>query len=182
MLDVVRNFKHSFEFRRNVIDNYTFRLHYQFTTALLCLASALQSAKQYFGTPIQCLVPDKISPDLIHSVCWTQGTFSLDGSQEVRHAWYQWVTFILLLQVKSSSSSRKQNIILCKFQAFFCYLPHLLWKNWEGGKLRLLLQDLDSEILQTDSETTHIKRKVIVNYIFRNIRTHNECMYLSSRK
>jgi hypothetical protein len=33
---------------------------------------------------------------------------------EVRHAWYQWVCFVLFLQ------------------ALMCYVPHYLWKSWEG--------------------------------------------------
>ena len=36
-----------------------------------------------------------------------------DGD-EIRHAWYQWVCFVLFLQ------------------ALVCYLPHYLWKLWEG--------------------------------------------------
>ena len=52
-----------------------------------------------------------------------------------------------------------------------------MWKTWEGGKIRLLLQDLDSQILHTDRETTHTKREVIVNYIHMNLRTHNEYVY-----
>lgn len=36
-----------------------------------------------------------------------------DGD-EIRHAWYQWVCFVLF------------------FQALLCYFPHFLWKNWEG--------------------------------------------------
>ena len=101
MLDVIRNIRSSFELKSNVSSNTTFRLHYQVTTALLCIASALQSAKQYFGNPIQCLAPEKVSAELIHSYCWTQGTFSITdvGQTDVRHAWYQWVGLVLLIQV-----------------------------------------------------------------------------------
>ena len=34
---------------------------------------------------------------------------------EVRHGWYQWVCFVLV------------------GQAFLFYLPHFLWKSWEGN-------------------------------------------------
>ena len=37
-----------------------------------------------------------------------------DDGDEIRHAWYQWVTFALC------------------FQALLCYIPHYLWKAWEG--------------------------------------------------
>ncbi len=39
---------------------------------------------------------------------WTQ------EGDELRHAWYQWVCFILFIQ------------------AVLCYFPHYLWKSWEG--------------------------------------------------
>ena len=134
MLDYIWNLRLKIKFKNHLIDNATFRLHYQCTTALLCLASCLQSAKQYFGNPIQCLIPDKISADVFNIFCWIHGTFTLPsrltgrqgadyiypgvgpdktstlvdrdlievtrGGDELRHAWYQWVTFILFFQVK----------------------------------------------------------------------------------
>ena len=39
--------------------------------------------------------------------------YTADGD-EVRHAWYQWVCFVLFVQ------------------AVMCYIPHYLWKSWEG--------------------------------------------------
>merc|ERR1712096_551080 len=48
-----------------------------------------------------------------------------EEGDEIRHAWYQWVVFVLF------------------FQALLCYLPHFLWKSWEGGKLSLLLRNLE---------------------------------------
>merc|ERR1712172_235986 len=35
------------------------------------------------------------------------------NGDEIRHAWYQWVCFVLFLQ------------------ALMCYVPHYLWKSWE---------------------------------------------------
>ena len=39
-----------------LIDNTTFRLHYQYTFAILCIASSLTTANQFFGDPIMCIV------------------------------------------------------------------------------------------------------------------------------
>lgn len=72
---------------------------------------------------------------------------------------YQWVVFVLF------------------FQGLLCYLPHFLWKSWEGGKLSLLLQGQTQNTLETEAEKTKEKRSVIVNYILRNIRTHNLYVY-----
>ena len=37
-----------------------------------------------------------------------------EHGDEIRHAWYQWVCFVLCLQ------------------AIMCYIPHFLWKACEG--------------------------------------------------
>ena len=36
------------------IDNWTFRLFYQYTTSVLLVSSVLVSSNQFFGDPIQC--------------------------------------------------------------------------------------------------------------------------------
>ena len=43
-------------FKKSLIDNFTFRLHYRYTFAILCMASLLTAAKQYLGDPIDCTV------------------------------------------------------------------------------------------------------------------------------
>lgn len=189
MLGYLGGFKGLVQFKKCLIDNTTFRLHYQYTFALLCIASLLQTAKQYFGDPIDCIV-DGVPESVFKTYCWIHGTFTLpsqltgrDGrdrphpgigpypgpdpnlikvtedGDEIRHAWYQWVVFVLF------------------FQAILCYIPHFLWKSWEGGKLSMLLQNLDQRTLENDPDHTKDKRNVIVNYIVRNLRTHNFYVY-----
>jgi len=187
MLGFLGGFKGLVKFKRCLIDNTTFRLHYQYTFAILCLASLLTTANQFFGDPIKCIV-DEIPESVFNTYCWIHGTFTLpsqltgrkgrdfphpgvgpypdphlvdvtEEGDEIRHAWYQWVVFVLF------------------FQALLCYFPHFLWKSWEGGKLSLLLQDLDANTLTTEPETTKDRRFVVVNYILRNIGSHN--LYVS---
>jgi len=196
MLSYLGGFKGLVQFKKCLIDNTTFRLHYQYTFAILCIASLLTTAKQYFGDPIDCIV-EGIPGSVFKTYCWIHGTFTLpskltgrhgqdyphpgvgpypstgsrthsqdpnlvevtEDGDEIRHAWYQWVVFVLF------------------FQAVLCYLPHFLWKSWEGGKLSLLLQNLGENTLDTEPETTKERRSVIVNYILRNIRTHNLYVY-----
>lgn len=51
-------------------------------------------------------------------------------NDEVKHhAYYQWVPFVLFAQ------------------AIFFYLPHLLWRTWEGGKIKKLVDGLQRAIL-----------------------------------
>eukprot|EP00092_Neocalanus_flemingeri_P035835 GFUD01039015.1.p1 GENE.GFUD01039015.1~~GFUD01039015.1.p1 ORF type:complete len:398 (-),score=70.77 GFUD01039015.1:273-1466(-) len=189
MLSFLGGFKGLVNFKRCLIDNTTFQLHYKYTFGLLCIASLLTTAKQYFGDPIDCIV-DGVPGSVFKTYCWIHGTFTLpsqltgrqgrdfphpgvgpypssdpglvevtEEGDEIRHAWYQWVVFVL------------------GFQAILCYLPHFLWKSWEGGKLSLLLQNLDENTLDTEPETTKDRRSVIVNYVLRNIRTHNLYVY-----
>jgi len=191
MLSYLGGFKGLVQFKKCLIDNTTFRLHYQYTFAILCISSLLTTAKQYFGDPIDCIV-NGVPGSVFKTYCWIHGTFTLpskltgregrdfphpgvgpyptsafdpnlvevtEEGDEIRHAWYQWVVFVLF------------------FQAMLCYLPHFLWKTWEGGKLSLLLQNLGENTLDTEPETTKERRAVIVNYILRNIRTHNLYVY-----
>lgn len=49
---------------------------------------------------------------------------------EIRHhAYYQWVPFVLFAQ------------------AISFYLPHLLWRSWEGGKINSLVIGLQMILL-----------------------------------
>ena len=64
-----------------------------------------------------------------------------EEGDEIHHAWYQWVVFVLFFQVLISFLSWYFDHTIL-IQAILCYLPHSLWKNWEGGKLSLLLQVL----------------------------------------
>ena len=124
--------KNSLKPRDGLIDNTTFRLHYQYTFAVLCIASLLQTANQYIGDPIKCDVSG-VPKDVFNTFCWIHGTFTLpsqltgrsgldfahpgvgpypsttdrflievtkDGD-EIRHAWYQWVIFVLFFQVRN---------------------------------------------------------------------------------
>ena len=130
MLSFFGSFKNNFKFKNCLIDNTTFRLHYQYTFAILCIASLLQTGKQYFGDPISCDVSG-VPAGVFNTYCWIHGTFTLpsqltgrkgidyahpgvgpypsttdrdlievtEDGDEIRHAWYQWVIFVLFFQV-----------------------------------------------------------------------------------
>jgi len=48
-----------------------------------------------------------------------------DTEDKIHHAWYQWVSFILIIQT------------------MMFYIPHYLWKAVEGGKLSAIVKGLD---------------------------------------
>jgi len=79
---------------------------------------------------------------------------------EIRHAWYQWVTFVLFLQ------------------AAMCYFPHYLWKCCEHGKLKMVIQGLDEPVLnEEDVDTEKDRRSTIANYFTGHLNTHSSYIY-----
>ena len=72
MLNFFDGFGRYLKFKDCLIDNLTFRLHYQYTFFFLCIASLLQTAQQYFGNPIDCDV-DGVPGDLFNTFCMGMG-------------------------------------------------------------------------------------------------------------
>ena len=77
MLDIFASLKSLLQPKRCLIDNLTFRLHYQLTFALLCSFSLLQTLTQFFGQPIQCYSEEKELEKVLNTYCWAHGTFTL---------------------------------------------------------------------------------------------------------
>lgn len=50
------------------------------------------------------------------------------------HAYYQWVPFVLFVQ------------------GLFFYFPHKLWKSWEGGKIKKLVEGLQKILISKNIE------------------------------
>lgn len=143
------------------IDNFLFKLHYRYTFIILLVATVLVTSRQYIGEHIKC-ISDTIPPHVVNSFCFIQTTFTvvrhlnnsaLDSGalfepgigpyhfQEEpikRHAYYQWVPFVLFGQA------------LCFF------VPHFAWKHWEGGRVKDLVIGLKFAAL---SRYTHHKMK-----------------------
>jgi hypothetical protein len=67
--------------------------------------------------------------------------------------YYQWVCFVLF------------------FQALLFYIPRYLWKTWEGGRIRKLVQDLDDPEVGEDIKVD--RKRLLVDYCATNLRTHN---------
>nr|ACO10288.1 Innexin inx2 [Caligus rogercresseyi] len=163
--------------KRSTIDNTAFRLHYRVTFGLIILLSALNTSHRYIGSPISCMTH---APDtsIVNNYCWIHGTFTsvanvnkTDGiypgvnprgtdrnGNEIYHAWYQWVHMVLFIQ------------------ALLCYFPRWLWESLEGGKIDMLLQDLDQETLDYP-EDLQPKRLSVVHYFIRTKGTHNSYTY-----
>lgn len=146
-----------------------FILHSKLTVTILLACSFLISAKQFFGDPIYCKCSETNS-DLVNNFCWTMGTYIYEYSEykiigreiiswgippdNIRNAhirgpriylrYYQWVVLVLLLQ------------------ALVFLLPSKIWRNWEGGRLQQLCDELSSAVV--DNEVYLHKKKMLLDY------------------
>ena len=99
------------------ISSVFFLLQTKLSASLLLVLALLANGRQYFGDPIRCRTGkgSTLSLRLVDSYCWVTGTYTLtdihqdqahpgvgvhDPLQqgEVVHGYYQWVSFILILQ------------------------------------------------------------------------------------
>lgn len=174
MFDVFGSVKGLLKLDSVCIDNNIFRLHYKATVIILIAFSLLVTSRQYIGDPIDCIV-DEIPLNVMDTYCWIYSTFTIpnrltgvagkdmvqpgvashvEGEDEVKyHKYYQWVCFALF------------------FQAILFYVPRYLWKTWEGGRIKMLVLDLNSPIVDTMCKNE--RKKILVDYFHENIHRHN---------
>lgn len=174
MFDVFGSVKGLLKIDSVCIDNNVFRLHYKATVIILVAFSLLVTSRQYIGDPIDCIVDD-VPLNIMDTYCWIYSTFTLpnrvsgrigkdvvqpgiashvDGEDEVKyHKYYQWVCFVLF------------------FQAMFFYLPRYMWKTWEGGRIKMLVLDLNCPIIS--DECKNDRKKLLIDYFATNLHTQN---------
>lgn len=172
MFDVFGSVKGLLKLDAVCIDNNIFRLHYKATVIILVAFSLLVTSRQYIGDPIDCIV-DEIPLHVMDTYCWIYSTFTIptrtgivgksiahpgvaspESNDEVKyHKYYQWVCFVLF------------------FQAIFFYIPRYLWKTWEGGRIKMLVLDLNCPVVSEDCKSE--RRKLLVDYFTMNLHTQN---------
>jgi hypothetical protein len=174
MFDVFGSVKGLLKIDSVCIDNNIFRLHYKATVIILVAFSLLVTSRQYIGDPIDCIVDD-VPLNIMDTYCWIYSTFTIpnrlggrigkdvvqpgvashvDGEDEVKyHKYYQWVCFVLF------------------FQAMFFYLPRYMWKTWEGGRIKMLVLDLNCPIISEECKTD--RKKLLTDYFVSNLHTQN---------
>jgi len=161
----------AFKHRSATIDSILFRVNY-FATALFLLAASLfLAARQYLGTPITCKSGYDGYGSMSNNYCLSH-IFTVSHSPvdrvgiDVAHPgvrpttpdkkyvdYYQWVCFCLL------------------FQAILFYLPGLVWKHWEGGKVAGLKKAFECTIVGAAEKQE--KMGVLVDYFYHNLNAHN---------
>lgn len=130
------------------IDNSAFRIHYRLTFAMLLACTTLVCSRQYIGEHIRCIATG-VPVNVVNTFCFFTTTYTVPGvnnsahpgvgpvqwdSKPVRHAYYQWVPFVLFAQ------------------AILFYLPHLAWRTYEAGTIALLVNGLQRLYLKVDGD------------------------------
>jgi len=172
MLDVLGEVKSIVSANRTAVqtDSAVFRLHWRFTAFLLISASAILTARQYVGEPIDCLIDTFTIPaSMINTYCWVTATFLVPSALDDPYAAYSGVdnspreVFNRLHHSSSSPSSSSSYSSLSpntrqdtgdrQYYPYYqwigfvllgqgaCfYIPHYFWARAESGLLRSLVQ------------------------------------------
>ncbi|KAF2358629.1 Innexin, partial [Trinorchestia longiramus] len=162
------------------VDNLVFRLHYRYTFILFMGGAILSTLYDFVGEKIICMMDtaDDALKKAVQSYCYITGTYTVDklhygevgvdmpypgvGPNTVEdsvtyHTYYQWVPWVLVAQ------------------GTMFYLPHLIWKNWEGGLFRSIIQNLSIvDFLSADKSG-----KSISNYFNRQNQYEALSVYLT---
>jgi hypothetical protein len=141
-----------------VLDNTCFKMYYKVTTSFLMMSVMLLTGSLWVGKPISCMVTDTGMKEMFENHCLMTGTTTIyatsynpdttkyqfsnpypgilpnaalteEGYEERRHPWYKWTALMLF------------------GLAGVFYLPRLLWKTAEGGRLNALRQDMGGKKL-----------------------------------
>ena len=129
------------------VDSLVFRLHYRYTNRILLASTLLTTLYDVVGKKIDCItsVDSASFKDVVDNYCFIMGTFTVDrlhgkhvgvqvphpgvGPPEpddelTFHSYYQWVPFVLFVQ------------------GILFYVPHWIWKMWEKGLFKTVIQNL----------------------------------------
>ena len=155
-----------------VLDNTCFKLYYKVTTSFLMMSVMLLTGSLWVGKPISCILGAPDLKDMFENYCLMTGTTTIyatnynpdknkyqysnpypgilpkaaltePGYEERRHPWYKW-TALMLFGLAG---------------AF--YVPRLLWKIAEGGRLNALRQDMGGKKLLSVEDRNN-QRKLAV--------------------
>lgn len=171
-----------------VVDNIVFRLHYRFTSAFFFGACIVITAFDLFGKPIDCVTTNFERMDLLNTHCWISGSYTFfpnslsantGGSQQDSfgsslgigpdtpytkkryHSYYQWVPFMLFLQ------------------GVLFYLPHRIWKTYEGGRIKHMTEGFRGpQLLGADDAKRQERRSLLYDYFVDFIRQHSSLVYV----
>nr|XP_022902438.1 innexin inx3 [Onthophagus taurus] len=155
-----------------IIDNMIFRAHYRITCAILFVCCIIVTANNLIGDPIQC-ISGSVPYHVLNTYCWITYTFTLphehhkkvgtevahpglgnENQEKIYHSYYQWVPFVLFMQ------------------GVLFYVPHLIWKSWEEGKVRMITEGMRGSITGAKEERQD-RQSRLVQYLVETMHMHN---------
>ena len=160
------------------------KLHYRVTSIIFLLCCVLVTCVEYIGNGVNIACIQDGHPDywaipqhVMNTYCFIMGTFTLprhfagETGKDLIHpgvgeynkerdevtykAYYQWVPFVLFLQA-------------CVF-----YVPHALFKVFEGGKVAGIISGLHQKAAELDDEQRGGAHTRLARYFVKCINTHN---------
>jgi len=177
------------------IDNFTFQLHYRFTSAVLFMATVLLAANNFFGKEIQCFDNAKGKADkAITQYCFVSGTFTVPEREDGRMLedpgccqpdlpkWEGRGSELFLESKNQECSTEEKKGRRCKtvhsyyqwvayilvFQGVLFLLPHQLWSILEGGRVNAMVNGINN-ITDEDNAVVNKKRNQVIRNIARFI-------------
>jgi len=137
-------------------DDFSDRLAYRYSTALLVVFAIVVSTKQYVGEPIQCWVPAHFTgnhEEYTNNYCWIRNTYYLpyeeyvpkehEASKRVMIPYYQWIPMILLVQ------------------SLLFYMPILVWRTLNGKSGIDVNNIVEAGETFTNTEMTESREKTL---------------------
>jgi len=191
---LMKRIKYIVKIKYITIDNRIFALHYRITSTLFLVFSALVMIQQFFGKPIQCIKQvgsdgqARVEQKVVDNYCWIEGTFilptavieSIEFEQRMHSmphphvalyagdltdpdrrpkdeiletTYYQWVPIVLF------------------FQSMAFYLTHYIWKSWEGGKQKNIVNNLFKTVYKKQDVLKH--QNTLIEYLVLHRGDHN---------
>lgn len=65
----------------------------------------------------------------------------------------------------------KKYILIFVPTAICFYVPRYLWKTWEGGRIKMLVLDLNCPVVNDESKEE--RKKILLDYFSENLNRHN---------
>lgn len=144
-------------------DDFSDRLNYRYTVALLTFFSVILTTRQYSSEVIRCWVPAHFKPSYeayVSQICWVQNTYHIPHNEQIPKTeierekseikYYQWVSFVLL------------------FQAFMFYVPRIFWGTF-SSRCGLNIADLIQAADKYKAVDQFDKRHEFMNYMVKSI-------------
>ena len=129
-------------------DCSVFRLHYRVTVMVLLAFTFIVTSRQYVGAAIMCVHSEEIPKEVLNTYCWIHPTYTLSSAhwkrvgvdvphpgvdktrdeKDKKHVkYYQWVGFLLFLQVGKALTKGALFLSPTSFVSFiltYVYLKH----------------------------------------------------------